>query len=132
MLGQKTPQVYGGAMSIIKINRQDTQHFRDKSTLFMYPFFGFSLSSLTHALPLPFSRGCCDGVLGSTHQDSECCSKTRDSPSQACPSCSHNTAKQPRHALSPKAMLCQMSGGRFAAHKVTISQVVFTREGRGE
>lgn len=43
MLGQKTPQEYGGAMSIIKINRQDTQHFRDKATLFKLPFFKFSL-----------------------------------------------------------------------------------------
>lgn len=131
MLDQKTPQIYGGAMFIIKINRQDTQHFRDKSTLFTF-LFGFSLSNLTHALPLSSSRGCCDGVLGETHQDTQYCSKTRVSPSQACPSCSHNTAKRPRHALSPKAMLCQMSGGRFAAHNVTISQVVFTREGRGE
>lgn len=131
MLGQKTPQVFGGAMSIIEINRQEHTTLQRQMYTF-YISFCVSLSNLTHALPLPSSRGGCDGVLGSTHQDTQYCSKTRVSPSQACPSCSHNTAKQPWHALSPKAMLCQMSGGRFAAHNVTISQVVFTREGRGE
>lgn len=84
-------------MSIIKINRQDTQHFRDKSTHFVFSFYGLSLSNLNHALPLPSSRGCCDDVLGGSHQDTECCSKTRVSPSQAAPAAA--TTLQSNHSM---------------------------------
>lgn len=133
LLGQETPQV------CCYTYHQDQQPsepwaFRKQSTFltFLHFFTVIEDSNLAHALPLPSFRGCRDGVLGDTDQDTECGSRTRVSTSQACPSCSHNTAKQPLHASSPKAMLCQMSGGRFAAHNKTTSQMIFTREGRGE
>lgn len=55
MLGQETSQVYGGAMSITKINRQDTQHFRDQSTLFYVSFLRvFTVFQSYPCPPTPF------------------------------------------------------------------------------
>lgn len=131
MLHQKTPQVYGGAMSILKNNRQDTQHFRDQSIHLMFLFFGFHCQILpmpSHSLP-PEEAVLVSWVALTKTQNAAV--KQGSLPCKPAPAAATH-CKATRHALSPKAMLCQMSAGRFAAHNRTIPQVVFTREGRRE